>query len=132
MLKLLNTKSIFYTKHKPIVSFKYRQSVKISRFYGKRSSYSDEEIRQLFKQSGGHIKSHQDLASHGGDLFDGDVAEFSVRSYSGEGFVVDSEYIPGSIILYNDSVFSWKVTSPKEINIESLMPLWIKDPTPCT
>lgn len=90
---------------------------------------NDKNIKKSFSSS----KGGADIISDNNrfpDLFGGEKSSYSIRAYTDTGFVIDNDYIEGPICLFGDDFFSWNIKSPKDINIESLTPLWIHNPTP--
>ena len=81
------------------------------------------------QSSGGLTKrNNEDISSL--DLFEGEGAV--VTAYSESGFVINEEYIEGSIISFPKKFWTWTATSMSDITIENLAPIWLHNPTPRT
>lgn len=64
------------------------------------------------------------------DIFGGEGAV--ITAYSESGFVINEEYLDGSLLSYHDKFWSWTPTNMDEITMENLAPIWLHNPTPRT
>jgi uncharacterized protein len=79
------------------------------------------------QSSGGLTKrNNTDIGSL--DIFEESGAV--VTAYSETGFVINEEYTEGSILCFPERFWSWNVSSLEEITIETLSPIWLRNPVP--